>query len=353
MKINLVLVVVICLTNLFFGQNNSSSLDHFNFYSEIRSREYEIKVYMTENYDVNNPEKYPSIYFQDGFLYLTNIKATTHFANLYNENKIGDFVAIFIKPDERSEELAFFQKGEFSSFIATELVPFIDSSYNTSNDPAKRIMMGLSYGGNLSAYLCYRYPNVFRNCALQSAAFRPMYDVFNLYFKGEKRDIDFYAIWGTDERPIDADMRRYRDALIDKGYSFIWEEHDGEGHTFGFWESRFEDMIEYFLNKVDVVSVNDEIILDHYKLFQNYPNPFNPSTTIKYSIPSVETHNHASVQLVVYDILGKEVATLVNKEQQPGSYEVKFNASDLPSGIYFYKISDGSFIETKKMLLLK
>ena len=90
-----------------------------------------------------------------------------------------------------------------------------------------------------------------------------------------------------------------------------------------------------------------------FKLEQNYPNPFNPTTIIKYSIPFLETGHAPSVQLRVYDLLGREVATLVKKEQQPGNYEVEFNASNLSSGVYFYKLQAGNFIQTKKMLLLK
>jgi len=97
-----------------------------------------------------------------------------------------------------------------------------------------------------------------------------------------------------------------------------------------------------------------------FNLSQNYPNPFNPSTKIKYSIPAVGTGHAPSVRLTVYDILGREVATLVNKQQKPGYYEVNFNASSLTSGVYFYRIAihpdklhAGSFVETKKMLLLR
>ena len=96
-----------------------------------------------------------------------------------------------------------------------------------------------------------------------------------------------------------------------------------------------------------------------YSLSQNYPNPFNPSTTINYSIPNVETHGHASVVLLVYDILGREVTTLVNQQQKAGNYEVTFDASHLTSGIYFYRLQiyptgrGESFVESKKMILLK
>ena len=83
-------------------------------------------------------------------------------------------------------------------------------------------------------------------------------------------------------------------------------------------------------------------------LFQNYPNPFNPSTNIQYAISSRQI-----VSLKVYDVLGNEVATLVNEEKPAGIYEVIFNASNFSSGIYFYQLRSGSFIDVKKMILLK
>jgi len=85
-----------------------------------------------------------------------------------------------------------------------------------------------------------------------------------------------------------------------------------------------------------------------FSLVQNYPNPFNPSTVISYQLPE-----NGTVTLKVYDVLGNEVATLVNEEKPAGLYELTWNAESLPSGVYFYKLQAGSFIETKKMILLK
>jgi len=85
-----------------------------------------------------------------------------------------------------------------------------------------------------------------------------------------------------------------------------------------------------------------------YQLGQNYPNPFNPSTIINYSVP-----NAGLVTLKVYNVLGREIATLVNQEKSPGNYSVQFTGSKLSSGIYFYRMQSGSFEETKKLLLLK
>ncbi len=103
-----------------------------------------------------------------------------------------------------------------------------------------------------------------------------------------------------------------------------------------------------------IVSVDgEESLPTRFELYQNYPNPFNPTTTIKYAIPNVGIKNTQSVRLIVYDILGKVVAILVNKKQPPGYYEVEWNAGDLPSGIYFYKLRCGNFVRTKKLALLK
>jgi hypothetical protein len=105
---------------------------------------------------------------------------------------------------------------------------------------------------------------------------------------------------------------------------------------------------------------NDTQTPNKFALSQNYPNPFNPTTTIRYSIPSVIARSGATrqsadllVQLKVYDVLGREVATLVNRKQAPGNYSVKFDASKLTSGVYFYKLQSGSFVVTKKMILMK
>lgn len=111
-----------------------------------------------------------------------------------------------------------------------------------------------------------------------------------------------------------------------------------------------ENLISHIYKASELVSVKDEkyIIPDKFELFQNYPNPFNPSTTISYRCPVT-----GNVTLKVYDILGKEVAILVNEEKQAGSYTVKFDGSKLPSGVYIYKIQAGDFVSSKKMILLK
>lgn len=94
-----------------------------------------------------------------------------------------------------------------------------------------------------------------------------------------------------------------------------------------------------------------EEIPTNFELMQNYPNPFNPVTTIKYSIPTGSANFHTVLK--IYDILGREVKTLVNEIQSPGNYEIAFNGSNLASGTYFYELSGKNFRSVKKLILLK
>lgn len=109
--------------------------------------------------------------------------------------------------------------------------------------------------------------------------------------------------------------------------------------TAGFW---------YGLSGTTDVEENNEFFPSEFLLLQNYPNPFNPATIISYQLPV-----DGNIILKVYDLIGNEVATLVNEEQSAGRYEITFNASNLSSGVYFYRIQAGSFNQVKKMILLR
>jgi hypothetical protein len=102
----------------------------------------------------------------------------------------------------------------------------------------------------------------------------------------------------------------------------------------------------YYTIPTDVPNNTESVF--KFALEQNYPNPFNPSTVISYQIPV-----NGTVSLNVYDVLGTKIASLVNEEKPAGNYEVDFDAAALSSGIYFYKLQAGSFVETRKMILLK
>jgi len=131
-------------------------------------------------------------------------------------------------------------------------------------------------------------------------------------------------------------------------YTFVDEALQTGIYHYRLKQIDFDGTFEYSnIIEVTVASPNQ------FLLEQNYPNPFNPTTKIKYEIPGQARNDNTQVTLKVFDILGNEVATLVNEEQTSGIYEVEFSGSNLPSGIYFYELNADSFIKTMKMILLK
>ena len=131
-----------------------------------------------------------------------------------------------------------------------------------------------------------------------------------------------------------------KDVGLEYAYSYIYK---GPNTPYYYvWRAKL-------LNQtITAVSKSEKSISD-YSLNQNYPNPFNPSTTINYSIPK-----SSMVSIKVYDVIGREVATLVNEYKSAGNYSVQFNASSkFPSGVYFFRMQAGSFVQTKKLILIK
>ncbi len=118
----------------------------------------------------------------------------------------------------------------------------------------------------------------------------------------------------------------------------------------------FSALADFFRAGNGIVSAGDqENLPTEYTLAQNFPNPFNPTTMIRYTLAGTGSQGSGAsdVRLVVYDLLGREVAVLVNEKQAPGSYQVRFNADGLTSGVYLYRVTAGSFVQTHKMVLLK
>ena len=134
----------------------------------------------------------------------------------------------------------------------------------------------------------------------------------------------------------------------------LWNHYPGYDFKGGLDEIRIYNRplsageVNDIYNQVTSVGNNANKLPDEFALSQNYPNPFNPSTKISYSIPFF-----SNVIIKVFDVLGNEIETLVNEEKSVGNYEVEFNASNLSSGVYFYQLQAGTFIETKKMVLLR
>jgi hypothetical protein len=136
---------------------------------------------------------------------------------------------------------------------------------------------------------------------------------------------------------------------VQRTYSYDLNNNWIEKITYLWDGTNWNNYYRHLATWLEPVGIQEEQLTSYsYSLYNNYPNPFNPSTKIKFQVPDLEV-----VSLKVYDILGKEIATLVNEEKPAGSYEVEFNGIGLSSGMYFYALKAGDFSQTRKMVLLK
>lgn len=329
----------------YYPNINHGSIVYRTIYSNNTNSNYQLQIYLPYGYD--SVKSYPTVYFQDGAEYVNLGSAVIVIDNLIDSGKIADVIAVFVTPNNRNEEYAGSKRNQNRLFFVNELVPYIDSNFSTIKNSSKRLVIGDSFGGNISALISYNHPEVFGNCGLHSGAFWPNgYEAYNLIVSGPLKSIKFSSVWGTYES-LFTNMRNFRDSLQSKGYQQSWIELP-EGHSWGLWRANIDFMLTYFFPK-EISSVNEEVNLtDEFKLYQNYPNPFNSTTRLKYQVAK-----KSQVSLKVFDMLGNEVVELINKYQQRGEYEVEFSTqSKLASGIYFYQLKVGNFIQTKKMILL-
>jgi hypothetical protein len=160
----------------------------------------------------------------------------------------------------------------------------------------------------------------------------PMQGVFVMYVDKGKTKFDYVAIGSSiDFKPGKGE---YKFCAFQVDWSNIGD-NSGQTH-----------ISIYEKNRLNKKSAEEKV--EDFSLQNNYPNPFNPVTTISYSLPV-----KSEVELAIYNTLGESVVQLVNEEKGPGKYSVEFDAKDLPSGFYFYRLQAGSFVETKKMVLLR
>lgn len=134
--------------------------------------------------------------------------------------------------------------------------------------------------------------------------------------------------------------------VLQPGFTYFWRVNAANGLGIGPWS-----LVCYF-STANLLGMHNQNGIPHeFKLYQNFPNPFNPTTKIKFDLPIADMNS--KVQLRLYDLEGKEVELLYNENYFPGSHEIDLNADNLASGVYFYKITAGNFVQTNKMIIIK
>ncbi|MEO0473372.1 MAG: alpha/beta hydrolase-fold protein, partial [Bacteroidota bacterium] len=188
---------------------------------------------------------YPAAYFHDGDNQLGIAAVPNVLDNLIAAGKIQPTIAVFLEPNDRNLDYAFDRRMAFADFVAQQLVPFVDQSFRTIDDPAQRATIGASFGGLISAIIAYQHPDVFGNCGIHSGAFWPN-DDWGVDFVRERMDapVKYAAIWGSYEG-VGKNNQAIIDAFAAKDKEVLWRVLP-EGHSWGLWKATTDDFLIHF-----------------------------------------------------------------------------------------------------------
>ncbi len=307
---------------------------------------FQIKIYLPPGYAENPEKRYPTAYFHDGFEYIDLASAVNVIDNLIASGRITPVVGVFVRPNNRNDEYAGNKRVQYAEFFAGQLVQYIDAQYRTLAQGTKRMTAGDSFGGNISGYISFTYPEVFGLCGLHSGAFWPNnYEVYNNFINAPYKPVTFAAVWGTYES-LFTNMRSFRDLMTAKGNELLWSELP-EGHSWGLWRANIDFLLEYFF-PVAPASAEEFSTSPGSFTMSAYPNPFNPETNIEFTLPEKEP-----VTVSVYSIMGEKVRDLFTGEASSGVNNIPFQAGALPSGTYFIAVRTQSKSKAIKVLLLR
>jgi len=321
------------------------TLHDTTFFSTNLGNSRTIRIYTPPGY--GSPlDSFSVVVFHDGLEYVSLAYADRVLDYLIHEGMIEPVIGVFVPPVNRTEEYAGTLQDEFTLFIVEELMPWVDARWYTRRDPGKRATLGASNGGNIALWLALDHPEVFGNVAAYSSNIQS--SISDGFENGPLIDLRLYMDLGTYDIPFLITLvRDFIPVLQSRGYQHTYSEfHDG--HSWGNWRGHIDNALVYLFPGPAVAVTDDSPLPSSDFLFQNFPNPFNSSSEFRFQLPGT-----SPVSLRIFDVLGKEMATLVNEKLGPGSYVRRWNANGFPSGIYFYRLQAGDHSETRKLILLK
>jgi enterochelin esterase family protein len=316
------------------------------FFSTNLNNSRQIRVYLPAGYDTSSAH-YGLILFHDGLEYISLAHADNVLDNLIASGSIRPIIAVFVPPVNRSQEYDGNQQALFTAFIASELMPWVDSRFRTVADPMQRGMMGASSGGDISLWITWSHPELFGMVGAQSPYVGP-----NL-FDGVTNDpiyenLHIYLDLGTyDIAELIPLVRSFVSVLQARGYDFVYQELH-EGHSWCNWSARLDDVLLLgYGTGSGITKPPVSGIVEGFGLAV-YPNPFNATTTVAYRLP-----RNDRIRITLFDVMGRQIKVLEDSVHSAGDYRLSINGSDLASGIYFVRLqtSDGNL--SSKILLLK
>ncbi|MEO0216476.1 MAG: alpha/beta hydrolase-fold protein [candidate division WOR-3 bacterium] len=333
----------------------------FTYHSTTVGVDRQALIYMPPGY--SEEKKYNVLYLLHGIggderEWYNNGSPQHILDNLYAEQKLEPMIVVF--PNGRAmpnddatgdifapDKVKAFETFEFD--LLRDLIPFIDSHYPVLTGRENRALAGLSMGGGQALNFGLAHLDTFAWVGAFSAAPNTKPPEQLVPNPGAVAD-SIFQLWiscGTNDNLLFISQRTH-EYLEQHHVPHIYHLVQGAGHDWTVWKHGlyyFSQLI--FKPKTSIVEKSPPV--STYELAQNYPNPFNPVTTIGYQLAK-----GSYVTLKIYDLLGREIATLVDAYKPQGRYEIQFDASNLSSGIYWYRLTtETGFVHTKKLCVVK
>ncbi len=311
------------------------------FYSSQLGNSRQIKVYLPPYYETS-PDKYPVVLFHDGLDYLNLAYAKNVLDYFLSSDCSRPVIAVFVPPVNREPEYAGSQINEFTGFIVDDIIPWVDGRFRTKTEPANRLVLGASNGGNISLWIAMKHPEVFGKVAAYSS--NVIDEIATTFADGPILNLDFYLDIGTYDIDVLIPMvHNFRDILDNRGYPFVFNEWN-DGHSWGNWRAHIDNSLNYFFPPAcGAGEIKEKAVIE---LKQNYPNPAGNSTTVSFYTPSV-----SEAELVLYDLKGSIIDILWEGKSSKGITKVNVNTAILQNGIYIYKLSAGNKTAVRKMIV--
>ncbi len=305
------------------------TIESFSLASPEVGKSFNIQIYMPPGYEDANDFAYSTVYVHDGHEYISLGSMTNVLNNLLDSNKIDPLIAVFIKPNDRTDEYAGANRFNYAQYVSETVVPYIDANYKTYPHKESRLTMGASFGGNTSGLIAHTYPKVFANSGWHSPALWPNDGEVALLYITDKKDVKIYFNVGTYEN-LGIDWPSFTDELTSLGYEFEWKQFY-EGHSWGQWRATIDDILQYFFppgfTPVNVEKSNAE----KFSIGKIYPNPSSSIAFLPFTISTPGEYN-----LNVYNQLGQLIINDSYSYNTAGERSIEIETSQLYEGIYYY-----------------
>ncbi len=304
-----------------------------SFHSTILNNTRPMKIYLPPSYPVAGVE-YPVILFHDGPEYISLAAANNILDYLIAHQMMNPVIGVFVPAIDREAEYAGSKIDLFTSFVTTELMPFIDQRYKTSKNPLKRATIGASNGGNIALYLGVKKPDCFGRIAAQSS--NVITSISSALENGPKLNLDFYIDIGTYDIDVLIPLvHNLAGILQTKGYTYFFREIH-EGHSWGNWKEHLITPLMQFFPFTN--GINENIPGNDIRLDQNRPNPFRGDTEILFTVPV-----GSRVHLNLCDFSGRSLQAIFSGTVNQSLNRVTFSNKNHPAGNYIFTLEAAGY----------